>query len=84
MDEPNKESLPLLLHLPADLVDEVDSLCEANYVSRTDFFVMALKLYAELHGMGDSRGDLPVADYAGSSSVSDDDDEQVLFAAEDE
>lgn len=83
MDEPNKESLPLLLHLPADLADEVDSLCEANYVSRTDFFVMALKLYAELHGMEDLRGGLPVADYGGSSSVSDD-DEQVLFAAEDE
>jgi hypothetical protein len=84
MDEQYKEYPPLLLHLPADLADEVDSLCEANYMSRTDFLVMALKLYAELYDTAEVRAGFVWADNQGASALSDDDDEQVLFAAEDE
>lgn len=79
MTEPSKSTRPLLVHLPADLVEEVDALCAANYVNRTDFFVMALKLYLELYGADSPVNQLKIPD-----APEDDDDEQVLFAAEDE
>ncbi len=82
MTAPSKSTRPLLVHLPADLVEEVDALCAANYVNRTDFFVMALKLYLELHGAGYSSKDFLAGQHKASDAPADDDDEQVLFAAE--
>ena len=84
MTAPSKSTRPLLVHLPADLVEEVDALCAANYVNRTDFFVMALKLYLELHDVGYSSEDFLAGHHKASAEPVDDEEEQVLFAAEDD
>ena len=75
---------PNVLHLPADLVAEVDALCEANFVTRTEFIIIALKLYLELHGYPYATSSRPTQPRRNKPNAADDDDEPVLLAAEDD
>lgn len=76
MAEPAKYPNPLLLHLPADLVEEVDALCRENYMDRSSFIKLALRQMLELYeNTYPSAPKIPVADT---------EDEPVLLAAEDD
>lgn len=48
---PARQPYPLLVHLPEELADEMDALCRHNFMGRTEFIVLALKLYLEKHGL---------------------------------
>lgn len=74
MAEPTKYVNPLLMHLPADLVDEVDALCRENYMDRSSFIKLALKQMLELY----ENTVAPIC------SATDAEDEPVLLAAEDD
>lgn len=75
---------PNLLHLPADLVAEVDALCEANLINRTEFIIIAIKLYLELYGYPYTTGSRYTTPRRHKPVAADDDDEPVLLAAEDD
>lgn len=87
-------SHPLMVHLPANLVEEVDALCAANYLDRTNFFIMALKLYLEMYGVEyvpESCSAHPIGGMSKELNTptpaalrEGDEEEYVLMAAEDE
>lgn len=88
----------ILLHGPADLIDEVDELCELNYVNRTEFILFAIDSMTDFCERRRQRADRDLLDgdaYCpipgdGITSISIDseneaeDDELLLTAAEDE
>lgn len=86
----------ILLHCPQDLVREVDDLCAMNFLNRTEFLVFAIDSMMEFFerrqqaedarsGFGNEEdcpipGDvIPPAFFTGE-----DDDEEVLWAAEEQ
>lgn len=89
----------ILLHCPADLIDQVDELCELNFVNRTEFILFAIDSmtdFYERHRQQDNRDLLADSDaYCpipgdGTTSLSCDceekaeQDELLLTAAEDD
>lgn len=73
MSDQSVSSYPLLVHFPAELIEEVDALCRENYMDRSDFIKLALKQMLELYGKQTTA--LP---------FSADEEEAVLSAAEDD
>lgn len=74
MATPEKSVNPLLVYFPADLIDEVDALCKANYMDRSAFIKLAIKQMLELYENAD------VPQYVSAA----DEEEDVLEAAEDD
>lgn len=79
------KSYPLLVHLPVDLMQEVDELCEGNNMTRSEFIKIALNLYLEKFGEGYITMPPSFVRRRSESDAADDDDEPgLLAAAEDE
>ena len=71
------KSYPLLIHMPAQLMQDVDELCEQNNMNRSEFIKIALNLYLEKFE-GQYLADLS------ASAASDEEEPGLLAAAEDE
>lgn len=86
----------ILLHCPQDLVREVDDLCAMNFLNRTEFLVFAIdsmmEFFERRQQAEDARSglddevDFPIPGdvVPGAFFTGEDDDEEVLWAAEEQ
>ena len=89
----------ILLHCPADLIDEVDELCELNFVNRTEFILFAIDSMTDFYERRSQRANrdllndedaycpIPgdgVTSLSSGNGEEAEDDELLLTAAEDE
>lgn len=78
----------LLMHCPAAVVEELNELCRQNYLTRTEFLLIALRTMAEY--LEESAAQAPdtwqqrLATVPGDFDSNDEDDEDVLLAAEED